>query len=281
MEIKNTSQKVHRRLLPAALAVIGTPLVLFMAGVFVKGLAVREYRIESPKVREPFRLVLLSDLHSARFGENQLELIEAVRDAEPDLIMITGDFFVEHLPNDAAIEAIKGVGVIAPCYFVAGNHEYRGHDIVNIKRLVRICGAEVLEGDCREALVKGNKVFVCGTDDAWIGNDAFNKQLDVLGSLEKDGYSILLSHRSELVEVYRKLGFDLVLSGHAHGGHWRIPGLVNGLYAPDQGWFPKYTGGVYTYENTAHVISRGLVNNNSIPRIYNPPEIVVVDITPA
>ena len=90
---------------------------------------------------------------------------------------------------------------------------------------------------------------------------------------------MLLSHRPELVDIYRGSGFDLVVSGHAHGGQVRIPGLVNGLFAPCQGWFPQYAGGVYALGSTTLVVSRGLCRNE-LPRVFNRPELVVLTLSP-
>ncbi len=90
---------------------------------------------------------------------------------------------------------------------------------------------------------------------------------------------MLLVHRPENYADYRKYAFDLVLCGHAHGGQWRIPGILNGLYAPSQGLFPKYAGGYYNEESVPMIVSRGLARESTIvPRFYNPPELVIVDL---
>jgi predicted MPP superfamily phosphohydrolase len=99
------------------------------------------------------------------------------------------------------------------------------------------------------------------------------RELDTIKS-----YKILMAHRPENIELYRKYSFELIVSGHTHGGQIRIPYIMNGLYAPDQGFFPKYSGGVYQHENLTHIISRGLSINPKLPRIFNPPELVVITI---
>ena len=107
---------------------------------------------------------------------------------------------------------------------------------------------------------------------------AFNRHLDaVKAQAKKDHFTVLLSHRPELFENYVSRAFDLVLCGHAHGGQWRIPGVLNGLYAPQQGLFPLYAGGKYEKGSTTMIVSRGLAKETTpIPRIFNPPELVVV-----
>ncbi|MGX8705934.1 MAG: metallophosphoesterase, partial [bacterium] len=121
---------------------------------------------------------------------------------------------------------------------------------------------------------------LCGVDDprAW-SNDAaiYAARLRELPAAES--YAVLLAHRPEYAELYAECGFDLVLSGHAHGGQWRVPGLLNGLFAPNQGLFPKYTGGVYQIDDTTMVVSRGLARESTrVPRFYNRPELVIVEL---
>ncbi|MBQ4118259.1 MAG: metallophosphoesterase, partial [Oscillospiraceae bacterium] len=95
----------------------------------------------------------------------------------------------------------------------------------------------------------------------------------------EESFNVLLVHRPEYIEQYAKLGFDLVLCGHAHGGQWRIPGVLNGIYAPGQGVFPKYAGGIYEVNGTTLVVSRGLAKESTpIPRVFNRPELVIIDI---
>ena len=94
---------------------------------------------------------------------------------------------------------------------------------------------------------------------------------------------LLIAHFPEQIDEYLKGNFDIVLSGHAHGGQWRIPGLIDGVYAPGQGLFPKYTSGVYMHGDTAHIVSRGLWKPSTliaVPRVFNRPELVIIDIKP-
>ena len=106
--------------------------------------------------------------------------------------------------------------------------------------------------------------------------EGFCRAFNGLG--EEPAYKVLLAHRPELIEVYKQGDFDLVLSGHTHGGQVRIPFILNGLYAPNQGWFPPYAGGMYDHGSLIHIVSRGVSFNPLLPRIFNPPEVVVIDI---
>lgn len=139
-------------------------------------------------------------------------------------------------------------------------------------------------GECRSVLIQGQRVELCGVDDPKCGGSMWSDQLSAAAkAADPDCLAVLLSHRPERVEDYLAYDFDLVLSGHAHGGQWRLPGLVNGLLAPDQGFFPAYAGGLYRLdENTDLVVSRGLARESTrVPRIFNPPELVIIDVTPA
>jgi predicted MPP superfamily phosphohydrolase len=152
------------------------------------------------------------------------------------------------------------------------------------------CGIRRLSGEAVSVEANGGAVDLCGVDDpdAW-GNDrgyqehadgSFREQLAQAAAQADDGgYTILLTHRPEMLELYARFDFDLVLAGHAHGGQWRIPGLLNGLYAPNQGLFPACAGGMYQRDGTVMIVSRGLARESTrVPRFYNRPELVIVDL---
>lgn len=248
------------------------------------GLTVQTYAVESAKVKEPVRLVLVTDLHSCDYGDGQRELLDAVEAQDPDLVLLGGDIVDDgpEMPEERALFTVEALAEQWPTYYVTGNHEYRTGRANEIKERIAERGAVVLEGETALVTVAGQTLQICGVDDPAVGADVWQSQLeDVTAALEGDVCSILLSHRPERVSDYTGRGFDLVLSGHAHGGQWRIPGLVNGLVAPNQGLFPPYAGGVYDLEGTALVVSRGLARESTrIPRLFNPPEVVVVELVP-
>ena len=141
----------------------------------------------------------------------------------------------------------------------------------------------MLEGACVPVAVDGQTIQLCGVDDPAAGEAVWRAQLArAAAQADPDLFTILLTHRPERVEAYRGRGFDLILAGHAHGGQWRLPGVVNGLLAPDQGLFPPYAGGRYELEGGTLIVSRGLARESTrVPRVFNRPELVIIDVTPA
>ena len=243
------------------------------------------YPISSDKLSAPMRFAVIADLHSCRYGPCQKTLIAAVKKENPDAVLFAGDIVDDQIPPDDAYLLFRRLAKAFPCYYVSGNHEFRTGHIDAIKRKLRLFGVTVLEGDT--VALSGGEIALSGVDDPACfskGSDRFGwrRELEHCRRTAKPGaYRILLSHRPERVQAYAKSGADLVVCGHAHGGQVRIPFLLNGLYAPKQGLFPKYAGGYYRLtEKTAMVVSRGL-SRIRLPRIFNPPELVVIDLLPA
>lgn len=166
---------------------------------------------------------------------------------------------------------------------MSGNHEVRTGCLEALKRRFRSWGITVLEGSGTLLATPGGTLRICGVDDpsAFAGESGWLEQFRACQALTGDSrYTVLLSHRPERTECYRDSGFDLVVSGHAHGGQVRLPGMINGLFAPHQGAFPDYAGGLYALGSTTLVVSRGLCRN-LLPRVFNPPELVALDLLPA
>ena len=241
-------------------------------------LTVRRYRIETEKVTEPIRILVVSDLHSCAYGENQRELLAAVAAEEPDLVLLPGDIVDDVLPEANAWTVLEALAERWPCCYVTGNHEWWSGEAERICREIEALGIHVLRGEGTEITVKGQNLTVFGIDDPDSGEDQLSRFSETAG----EGYTILLAHRPERIETYRRYPFDLIVSGHAHGGQWRLPGLINGLYAPNQGLFPAYAGGRYDFGAQVFLVSRGLARESTrVPRLFNPPELVVADIVPA
>lgn len=260
-------------------------VLLVLVGIFLIGyspnMKVVYYELESEKMEDTVRIVLISDLHSCRYGEQQRELIDAVAEQAPDLVLLCGDIFDDKIPHDNALLFVEAVAQRYPCYYVSGNHEYYSGEVEEIKQMVRETGTQVLEGDCCRVQVGEQFINICGVDDPTrIGLEEMKRQIaQAWEASRQEEYTLLLSHRPELAEIYEDFGFDLVLAGHAHGGQWRIPGIINGIYAPHEGFFPKYAGGEYALGDTVMIVSRGLARESTrMPRMFNPPELVVIDI---
>jgi predicted MPP superfamily phosphohydrolase len=215
------------------------------------------------------------------------ELLEAVRAQNPDVVLFGGDMFdSRRMPDDNAVTLMKALGSEFLCYFVSGNHEVRHGKLDYYKEIAASCGVKVLDGTHTKMAVSA----ISGTPDIYgfddtIAYDDFSEQRahieQIAGNFHfENSFNVLLIHRPEHFEHYAELGFDLVLCGHAHGGQWRIPGILNGLYCPGEGIFPKYAGGLYEKDGTAMIVSRGLAKeSNPVPRIFNRPELVIIDIT--
>ncbi|HOO79152.1 MAG TPA: metallophosphoesterase [Lachnospiraceae bacterium] len=248
-------------------------------------LRVVTYTITTSQVSSPVRLVLLTDLHSCSYGKNESTLLAAIDEQAPDVILLGGDIFDDVLPDDCAIALLDGICQRYPVYFVVGNHEYWSGRVTKMLDILQQHNVTILSGDYECITVNGTTLNICGVTDPdnivyTDSNDSIYEQLNRLRSVSENGfYTILLAHRPEYIEAYQQQGFDLVLSGHAHGGQWRIPGILNGLYAPNQGLFPEFAGGLYYYEDTTMIVSRGLARETTlIPRIFNRPELVVIDL---
>ena len=260
-----------------------------------RGIVVREYSVESDKVTGEIRAMLITDLHSSIYGKNQKKLVDKINAESPDLILLSGDIADDETPDDGTKQLLAAIGRKYPCFYVTGNHEFWRDETESLKEMIASYGVTVLSGETQIASVGSQQILIGGVDDpdglASSGDEylygeaitpGWNEQLDsVCRQREKESglFSILLSHRPEKAESYRRSGFDLVVSGHAHGGQVRVPFVMNGLYAPNQGFLPDFAGGLYDLGKTQMIVSRGLCKN-SLPRVFNPPELVVINIKP-
>lgn len=238
-----------------------------------------------PKSFDGYRIAHVSDLHNAQMGKNNEKLLSTLREAEPDIIAITGDL-IDSRRTDTTIalrfaeEAVK----IAPCFYVTGNHEARLDDYDAFKNELTERGVVVLENECLVLERAAETITLLGVDDPsfetdYLHGDANAVMQDQLSALTSDdaAFRILLSHRPELFDSYADHNVDLVLSGHAHGGQFRIP-FVGGVIAPNQGLFPKYDGGRYAGDGTVMIVSRGIGNSLFPFRINNRPEVILVEL---
>jgi predicted MPP superfamily phosphohydrolase len=231
-----------------------------------------------PRAFDGYRILHVSDLHGKRFGRAQRRLLRLAAACRPDIIAVTGDVIDgRRKKTAAALSFVSQATGIAPVYYVAGNHEWRYGRYDALREQLRAAGAAVLDNAGVTLKKENGRIRLLGVKDLAFGKvSVFKKNLRKLAG-EASGMTILLSHHPEKIALYAACGFDLVLSGHAHGGQVRLPG-IGGLFAPGQGVFPKYTSGLHKVEGTSMVISRGLGNSLFPLRVFNRPELVLVTL---
>ena len=238
-----------------------------------------------PEAFDAYKIVQISDLHDAQIGENNEKLIAMTAEAEPDCIVLTGDFVdSSRFHPERSLSVAEALAKIAPVYYVSGNHEaiIPDADYQALTDGLRALGVCVLEDESAELTRGGQSIRLIGLTDIGFRPGTLEEKKDALRTalsalLPEDEFSVTLAHRPELMDVYTECGAPLVLSGHAHGGQIRLPG-IGGLIAPGQGLFPKYTDGKYEENGTTLVVSRG-VGNSVLPlRVNDRPQIVVVQL---
>ncbi|MBE6636201.1 MAG: metallophosphoesterase [Ruminococcaceae bacterium] len=263
-------------------------LALASAGVALSAVSeritVRPYVFCDRRIRNPIRLLHVSDLHASVYGRNQQELVSLTDALKPDAMVLTGDICDNRVSNRPAYAYLSQVAGRYPCFYVSGNHEVYTGQLPTIKRRLTSYGVRVLEGSGEAVLLNDTELLLCGIDDPYAFPDhkgrLWEDQLADVHAMIGKSYSILLTHRPERVTDYAETSFDLVLSGHAHGGQVILPGLVNGLYAPHQGFFPKVAGGRFRLSATqTMIVSRGL-STYVRPRVWNRPELGLITLLP-
>ncbi len=241
------------------------------------------YTVESdalPEEFEGFVIVQVSDLHNRRFGAENARLLEAIRAASPDILVITGDLIDSRRTNvDAAVEFLTRAVEIAPVYYSTGNHEGRiPEEYRQLENEMLRLGVTPLHSEAAELRRGDAFIRIVGMDDPSFRPTSIWHTLQALDALTDDNtFDLVLSHRPDLFEGYVETASDLVLCGHAHGGQVRIPGL-GGVLVPNQGFFPPYSEGLHAENGATMVISRGLGNSVIPVRVFNPSELVVITL---
>lgn len=237
-----------------------------------------------PASFDHYKIAHISDLHNAEFGKNNSRLVELVKEEKPDIIAITGDL-VDSGRTDIEIarELIHELVEIAPCYYVTGNHEsWIGEQYQKLEKILLDEAVVILHNESVLLTKNNESIQLAGLDDpdfADVGSAIRDSMMEnTLNSMNvTDSYCVLLSHRPEAFESYATQDIDLVLSGHAHGGQFRLP-FIGGIVAPNQGFFPKYDSGMFSNNNTTMIVSRGLGNSIIPIRFNNRPELVIVEL---
>ena len=249
-------------------------------------LILRTYTVVSPKLTAEVRLAVVTDFHSS---DNADDVVAMVTSCAPDAVLMVGDMFdddTQNRPTERTLSLMRQLSAQYPCYYVSGNHEAWTGEMDALYQQTEEAGVTVLRMSSGVLTVRGQRIALCGIPDPYemvfSGAPDTEEQLrQALEDVDSADFTVLLAHRPELLAKYAQFPLDLVVSGHAHGGQVRIPGVLNGLYAPNQGWFPKLAGGAYTQDGTTLIVSRGLAVRTRLPRIFNRPEVVLVRCVPA
>lgn len=274
-------RKKHWWILPAlAILVVLTLIALD------ERLTLRTYTVASPKLTAEVRLAVVTDFHSS---DNADDVAAMVASCAPDAVLLVGDLFdddTQNRPTERTLSLMRQLSALYPCYYVSGNHEAWTGEMDALYQQTEEAGVTVLRMSSGVLTVRGQRIALCGIPDPYemvfSGAPDTEEQLrQALEDVDSADFTVLLAHRPELLTKYAQFPLDLVVSGHAHGGQVRIPGVLNGLYAPNQGWFPKLAGGAYTQDGTTLIVSRGLAVRTRLPRIFNRPEVVLVRCVPA
>lgn len=274
-------RKKHWWILPAlAILVVLTLIALD------ERLILRTYTVTSPKLTAEVRLAVVTDFHSS---DNADDVVAMVASCAPDAVLMVGDMFdddIANRPTERTLSLMRQLSALYPCYYVSGNHEAWTGEMDALYQQTEEAGVTVLRMSSGVLTVRGQRIALCGIPDPYemvfSGAPDTEEQIrQAMENVDSADFTVLLAHRPELLAKYAQFPLDLVVSGHAHGGQVRIPGVLNGLYAPNQGWFPKLAGGAYTQDGTTLIVSRGLAVRTRLPRIFNRPEVVLVRCVPA
>ncbi|HDX9667755.1 TPA: metallophosphoesterase [Bacillus cereus] len=265
-------------------------LVSFSIFLYVQNnlISITEVKITSNKIPSSFKgfkILQISDLHNKKFGDSQETLIQKVKIINPDIIAITGDLIdSKSYDPEVSMELIRELVKKYPVYFVTGNHEKWSGKYNDLEKELKKHHVTILRNE-HVSIQKGEqKINLLGIDDPEFvtgnrdeGNVVKDEIIKAKFEMQPDTYNVLLSHRPEFLTEYADEQIEIVLSGHAHGGQFRLP-FIGGLVAPINGIFPTYTAGLYEKQNTSMVVSRGLGNSIILQRIFNRPELVVVQL---
>lgn len=274
-------RKKHRWILPVLAILVALALI-----ALDERLILRTYTVTSPKLTAEVRLAVVTDFHSS---DNADDVVAMVASCAPDAVLLVGDLFdddTQNRPTERTLSLMRQLSALYPCYYVSGNHEAWTGEMDALYQQTEEAGVTVLRMSSGVLTVRGQRIALCGIPDPYemvfSGAPDTEEQLrQALEDVDSADFTVLLAHRPELLAKYAQFPLDLVVSGHAHGGQVRIPGVLNGLYAPNQGWFPKLAGGAYTQDGTTLIVSRGLAVRTRLPRIFNRPEVVLVRCVPA
>ena len=278
---------MKKKIIIILIIVLALSLIVYYLYYENNTLQVSNYIVTSDSLPNEFnnyKIVQISDFHNTKSKKIHNSILKEIKNIKPNIIVITGDLVDANKTDiNTAINFIKDIKDIAPIYYVTGNHEAHIENFTKLKDELVSNNVIILDSKVEVIKNNGDMINLVGLDDPSFNSDPYREDetviKDELKMLTNDNskFTILLSHRPELIDTYATENFNLVLSGHAHGGQIRIP-FLGGLIAPNQGLLPKYTSGQIKKNQTTMIISRG-IGNSIIPfRINNRPELVVITL---
>jgi len=270
------------------LLIVAIPVIIILIDSNTR-LVTTEYELyydNLPEAFDGYRIVLLADLHGAEHGDSNTRLVRQIEEARPDIIAFAGDMIDRFQPGrsvgkqmETAQTLVRQLVQIAPVYYVTGNHEWDSGEVRELLLMLRENDVEVLQNQYKRLTIGSDSIILAGIDDPggpadMIKPDAF---IEGINERENPQFLMVMVHRNYNLQQYSRLGVDLILSGHAHGGMIRLP-FTDGLIGPKYELFPTYTSGIYTTGGTNMIVSRGLGNHFGWTRFLNNPQVVVVEL---
>jgi len=271
---------MKRKVIAAAAAAVLLTTTLLLDSRY--NIDVTEYSLEFaslPQEFDGFKIALVSDLHGWSFGKNNTRLARLIRDSSPDLIAVTGDM-VSHSDDLQAVEdLLRGIEGTAPIYYINGNHEWGAKLTKQTEALMEKYGARCLSNEFESFEKDGASIVICGAEDKNGPADMIKPYAlaEKLRNEYPEEFVLWLYHRNDTILDCPRLPVELVLSGHAHGGIIRLPGL-GGLLDVRASFGAEYENGVYTRGDLTLLVSRGLGNSVMIPRFLNRPELPIITL---
>lgn len=276
------------------IAVIVFVVMLLIGVIDGNRFVVVEEEFELPKLKKSCKFVMISDLHNKVYGKNNEKVVDAVKRANPDFVIIAGDLITSHVKEsiEPGVNLIKALREKYRIYYALGNHETKlkmypekfGDMYDSLVREMKHPNVTMLVDD--SCILQEYSICMTGLELERTFFARFKKkEMEVghlekhIGSVNKQYCNILIAHNPDYFEEYAAWGADLVLAGHVHGGIMRLP-LLGGVISPKLVLFPKYDGGRFEEKESTMILSRGLGMHTLPVRIFNPAELVVVHLLP-
>ena len=275
----------------AVILVVLVWIMLYDSNRFV----VRHYLLRDQRIKKPVKAVVLADLHNKRYGKENERLLQAIDEIRPDMILIAGDILTAKpkASLETAVDLLTKLAGKYPIYYGNGNHEHRlklypenyGDMAERYEETLQKIGIRRLVNE--HTVLEESGICIYGSEIDKLYYKRFGIQpmdpeylKSLLGQPSAEKYTILIAHNPDYFPKYADWGADLVLAGHVHGGMVRVPIWGKGVVSPNVRLFPKYDGGEFTLGKTRMLLSRGLGMHTIPIRLFNPGEVLEVDLLP-